>query len=166
MRKHIPNALTFLNLAMGVMAVMVIVASDHPYKAMIVPALIVAGGIIDFLDGFFARKMGAVSALGKNLDSFADIITFGIAPVAFISYLDPHPAPMFIVAIIYLLAAAYRLARFNLHAPADHFHGLPITAAGIILAIAIVILPTIPVLILTVLLALAMASKIQIKRIQ
>ena len=165
MLKHIPNVLTLLNLSAGLIAVLVIIQTDHPYKNLIIPALIIFGGIIDFFDGFLARKLGRTSQLGKNLDSFADIITFGIAPVAFVSYLATQPLPIAAASLAYILAAAYRLARFNLHAPADHFHGLPITAAGIILVLVAPYLGSLLNLILMLLLAAAMVSKIKIKRL-
>jgi CDP-diacylglycerol--serine O-phosphatidyltransferase len=167
--KYIPNLLTFLNISLGLVAILLVIQSGHPHKTLIIPALIFAGGIVDFLDGFLARRLGAISAMGKQLDSFADIITFGIAPILLINYISySHPAILVVSSLAYILAAAYRLARFNLHDFSNHFQGLPITAAGLILALYAAVYPLItpiftPILIL--ILAALMISKKKIKRI-
>jgi len=165
MLKFLPNILTFLNLSAGLLAVLVIIQPEHPHKIIIAPALIIAGGVIDFFDGFLARKLKATSEFGKNLDSFADIVTFGVAPIAFVAYLSPFPLLVAAASLAYMLAAAYRLARFNLHAEIDHFHGLPITAAGIILAVAAPYAGALPTKILMLILAVLMVSKKRFRRI-
>lgn len=165
MTKHIPNILTFLNLTVGFLAVLLLMQPYHPNKILIITCLIVAGGVFDFFDGYLARKLGSTSDFGKNLDSFADIVTFGVAPVVFVNYISSYPIFTIIAGLIFMLAASFRLARFNLHAQTDHFHGLPITAAGLILTLLV---PHVPALITTVvmlILAIAMISKKQVKRL-
>ena len=169
MLKHIPNLLTLFNITLGLLAILIIIQPSHPHKTLIIPALILMGGIVDFFDGFLARRLGATSAMGKQLDSFADIITFGIAPILLLNYISYSPRAILIVSsLAYILAAAYRLARFNLRDFSNHFQGLPITAAGLILALYAAAYPLIspiltPILILT--LAVLMVSKKKIKRI-
>ncbi|MCL2545804.1 MAG: CDP-diacylglycerol--serine O-phosphatidyltransferase [Oscillospiraceae bacterium] len=136
MKKHIPNIFTLLNLSAGLTVILLLLQPEHPHKQLIAPVLIVMGGVADFFDGYLARKLNAVTDMGKQLDSFADIITFGVAPVCLVMYRMPHQYFTWIAAVclLYVVAGAYRLARYNLNDFRDHFIGLPITAAGIILA--------------------------------
>jgi CDP-diacylglycerol--serine O-phosphatidyltransferase len=136
MIKHIPNLLTLINMSLGLTAVLVLIQTAHPHKAAIAAALIVLGGLVDFFDGHLARRLKAESRIGKQLDSFADIITFGIAPICLINYVSTCGAAFFVIgaSLIFMMAGAYRLARYNLNDIGSHFMGLPITAAGIALA--------------------------------
>ena len=174
---NIPNILTLINMSLGLCAVLLLIQTDHPHKAFISTALIMLGGIVDFFDGFIARKLNATSSMGKQLDSFADIITFGTAPALLINYISTcRPSILIIVSsLIFTVAGAYRLARFNLSDYQDHFLGLPIPVAGIALAIysaAYTLWPPVHPGICTVItasfiiiLSVMMVSKKKIKRI-
>ena len=135
--KYIPNVFTFLNLSLGLSAILLLIQSQHPQKLFFVTACILLGGAADFFDGYFSRRLNANTELGKQLDSFADITTFGIAPLAFINYLSPREYSFLLAlsSLVFLLAGAYRLARYNLAAFEKHFIGIPITIAGMILAL-------------------------------
>jgi len=176
--KHIPNFLTLINMSLGLTSVLVLLQTDHPYKTIIAPALIMLGGFVDFLDGYLARKLQVVSDIGKQLDSFADIITFGIAPIALINYISVCSYPVVIItaSLLFMMAGAYRLARYNLNDFSRHFAGLPITAAGIALAVHSIVYPFwaasinsfVCIVVTTafiILLSIMMISKIKIKRI-
>ena len=76
MMKHIPNFITSLNLAAGFIAI-IFAANGELVTAS---WLILAAMIFDFLDGFSARLLKAYSAIGKELDSLADVVSFGVAP--------------------------------------------------------------------------------------
>jgi len=176
--KYIPNFLTLINMSLGLTSVLVLIQTDHPHKTIIAPVLIILGGLVDFFDGFLARKLKAETNMGKQLDSFADIITFGIAPICLINYIFTCSYPVFIIAVslIFMMAGAYRLARYNMNDFSNHFMGLPITAAGIGLAVYCMIYPlwvknlnrplcTVTTTALIVLLSILMVSKKKIKRI-
>jgi len=75
-RKHIPNTITSLNLLCGALGI-VAASSGHLEQAFI---LMLAGATFDFFDGFSARALGAYSPMGKELDSQADQVTFGVLP--------------------------------------------------------------------------------------
>ena len=77
-KKHIPNTITTLNLLSGSIAV--ITAYEGDYKATVLLVLLAA--LFDFLDGFSARLLKSYSPLGKELDSLADIVSFGVAPAS------------------------------------------------------------------------------------
>ena len=76
--RHIPNIITLCNLAIGVLAVLMALENQVLFASW----LILLATLLDFLDGFMARILKAVSLLGKQLDSFADLVSFGMAPLA------------------------------------------------------------------------------------
>lgn len=102
--------------------------------------------LIDFLDGFVARLFNASSALGKQLDSLADVVSFGVAPgMIMYQFLRLSWAQeengmdvywwLLLPALLIPLAAAYRLGRFNLDQSQEYgFKGVPVPAAGILIA--------------------------------
>jgi CDP-diacylglycerol---serine O-phosphatidyltransferase len=159
--KQIPNIVTLLNLVFGCIAIIfilqpgesIIAAGDDGNWVANLPERIWWGSvcigiaaIIDFLDGFVARLLKASSEMGKQLDSLADVVSFGVAPglilyqLLRISYIQEESG--LDTSIIYLLpfvlfpmAGAYRLARFNLDSSQQYgFKGVPIPAAGLVVA--------------------------------
>lgn len=111
-KKYIPNTITCLNLLSGTMAVMT--AYEANYGLTVLFVLLAA--TFDFFDGFSARMLGVSSAIGKELDSLADLISFGFAPsMAAFSLLKGSEwewAAYF--ALIMTAFSALRLAKFNL----------------------------------------------------
>ncbi|MCL2398179.1 MAG: CDP-alcohol phosphatidyltransferase family protein [Defluviitaleaceae bacterium] len=133
--KSIPNILTMVNMLLGIVSILILIWVDHPQKIFIVTGLILLGAIADFFDGFAARKLDASTKLGKHLDSYADIITFGIAPICLIKHFTFYGNTIIVVSsLIFIATGAYRLVRHNLEDSNDYFIGLPITVAGIVLA--------------------------------
>ncbi|OGR90563.1 MAG: CDP-diacylglycerol--serine O-phosphatidyltransferase [Elusimicrobia bacterium RIFCSPLOWO2_01_FULL_59_12] len=133
----IPSLLTLANLAAGVMAILF--AANGRYSAA--AWAIIFGICMDMMDGRIARWMGATSQFGLELDSLADVITFGVAPgiLMYQFALVGHGRPGYMIAIFFAMASALRLARFNLRAqqsaePTTYFVGLPVPAAAGILA--------------------------------
>ena len=127
-KKHIPNTLTLANLFCGILAIK-IGFSEHYYLAGF---LVILGAFFDFFDGFLARFLKVQGELGKQLDSFADMVTFGVAPgvvmYSFLSSFIESPYTPYISFIIPLLSAV-RLAKFNIDAKqSDKFIGLPTPA--------------------------------------
>ena len=78
MIRHIPNTLTLLNLVSGFAATIYAIKGYNEYATF----CIMVGMILDFSDGFAARLLKAYSDIGKDLDSLADVVTFGVAPGA------------------------------------------------------------------------------------
>jgi CDP-diacylglycerol--serine O-phosphatidyltransferase len=129
--KHIPNFITCLNLAAGFAASILAANGD----LLTASWLIVAAMIFDFLDGFSARLLKAWSDTGKELDSLADVISFGAAPAMIVYKLiynsSVHPVISYI-AILMPVCAALRLAKFNTDpAQVSSFRGLPTPANAI-----------------------------------
>ncbi|CAM4025136.1 CDP-diacylglycerol--serine O-phosphatidyltransferase [Saccharibacillus endophyticus] len=132
MRKMIPSALTLANLLLGFLALLFI------FKDELVPAicLILLGLLCDFFDGYFARKLDAASELGKELDSLADLVTFGVAPAALVYVASLHEIAVLgaLCCVIYLCCCAVRLARFNVkQACLAGFVGMPTPLAAILI---------------------------------
>jgi len=129
MKKHIPNSITCLNLICGVFAI--IAASQFQFKHTAYAIALAA--VFDFLDGFAARLLNAKSLIGKDLDSLADIVSFGVAPaLSVFFYLSSQTAPDFpcadwlpFTALLIPVFSAIRLARFNHDdSQTDTFRGL------------------------------------------
>lgn len=110
-RQHIPNIITCCNLLSGVVAIGF--ATHHElYMAYL---FIIVGAVFDFFDGFSARLLGVANPIGKELDSLADVVTFGVAPsmMAYVS-LSNGLGYWAMVALLMSAFSALRLAKFNL----------------------------------------------------
>jgi CDP-diacylglycerol--serine O-phosphatidyltransferase len=140
-RKNIPTFFTLGNLFVGVLAIVL-----GQRSAEIAVLLIILCMLLDGVDGRLARKLNAESDFGKELDSLSDVISFGVAP-AVLTYSVVlkevsnsqtfWPVCLMIACItsIFPICGALRLARFNVASNLPvYFVGLPITAAGTILA--------------------------------
>lgn len=140
----IPNTLTMSNLVLGFISI-IFASTQQESHLVMAGILILVAALLDGLDGHVARMLGVTSDLGKELDSLADCVTFGVAPgyLAYQGYLQGTMIYLFgkpidlgiFIAAIFPVCAAYRLARFNVTQIDDAFHGLPSPAAGIIVAL-------------------------------
>ncbi len=164
--KSIPNMFTLGNLYCGFLSISFAAAGSYKNAAI----LILIGMMLDSMDGRLARMLDADSTLGKELDSLADIVTFGVAPSFLVYYTYFYQFDLWgiIVAGLFPLFGAYRLARFNItpsKVSMDYFVGVPITAAGGILAILTLFGDLIPNIVTTVVfmsLAFLMVSRIKL----
>ncbi|WP_334075036.1 MULTISPECIES: CDP-diacylglycerol--serine O-phosphatidyltransferase [Paenibacillus] len=134
MKKVFPSVLTLGNLLLGFSAILFIYQGQTAASMM----LILLGLFCDFFDGFCARKLNAVSEMGRELDSLADLVTFGIAPAALAYVTSLHEIRVLGAAscLAYVCCGALRLARFNTaqsHMPG--FVGMPIPLAAILLIV-------------------------------
>ena len=140
MKKHIPNLLTILNLLCGTTAVVFAVEGNWRWAVF----LILLAALMDFLDGFAARMLKAYSEVGKQLDSLADMVTFGVLPAVMLYKIYQQvftgdiadffgiPAIQWIILSTVLIIPAFsaiRLARFNtMEGDNPFFSGLPTPA--------------------------------------
>lgn len=129
----LPNLFTVGNLFLGIISIILAFQGIIEYAAI----MVIIGMLLDGLDGRIARLLNTQSEFGKELDSLSDVISFGVAPafimyVAFLQYLGLLG---WIVTAIFPITGALRLARFNVKPGIPgYFVGLPITAAGGVLA--------------------------------
>jgi CDP-diacylglycerol---serine O-phosphatidyltransferase len=161
MTKQIPNLFTLLNLVSGCLAIIfvlqtgetLVVQNDEgtwvpqlPEKIWWGSIFIGIAAIVDFIDGFVARLFNSTSEMGKQLDSLADVVSFGVAPgiilyqllrISFIQEENGLDITMWALlpALIFPAAAAWRLARFNIeNNTGGDFKGVPSPAAGLVVA--------------------------------
>ncbi len=141
-KKRIPNTLTAFNLIAGLFAIIQVLEGD----LMIASLFIFLAALFDFLDGTAARLLDAGSELGKQLDSLADLVSFGVAPGLIMYQLissgcdgscnileQLHITPYF--ALLIPVCSAFRLARFNIDlSQEEHFIGMPTPANAIFFA--------------------------------
>jgi CDP-diacylglycerol--serine O-phosphatidyltransferase len=158
--KQIPNVFTLLNLLFGCLAIVMIMQpgvtfsvdanGDNlvaiPERITWASLFIALAAVIDFLDGFIARLLKVPSELGRQLDSLADAVSFGVAPgliaYQFLRLCFAQQADGLDVSMIWLMpafilpcAGAYRLARFNIDPSQGYsFKGVPIPAVGLLFA--------------------------------
>jgi CDP-diacylglycerol--serine O-phosphatidyltransferase len=161
MRKQIPNIITLLNLLFGCLAIVscfqfgtIASISDTgdmlieiPEKLYMASLFIGIAAVVDFFDGYVARLMNVSSEMGKQLDSLADVVSFGVAPACIVyQFLRLALANdinalstsswLFVPAFVIPMAGAYRLARFNLdQTQSTYFKGVPIPMIGILTAV-------------------------------
>jgi CDP-diacylglycerol--serine O-phosphatidyltransferase len=131
-----PGVFTMGNLFCGFLAIISSVNRQDPSEAA---WLILLAVFLDMMDGWVARLSGSVTRFGVELDSLADLVSFGVAP-AVLLYVNPLSSLGnwgWILGFIYIIAAAFRLARFNLQSDREksrYFMGLPAPAAAVALA--------------------------------
>lgn len=132
-RRALPSVFTIGNLFLGIISIIVAFQGNFEWAAL----LVIIGMLLDGLDGRVARMLNAQSEFGKELDSLSDVISFGVAP-AFIMYgviLNELGWVGTVITAIFPICGALRLARFNVATGSpNYFIGLPITAAGGVLA--------------------------------
>lgn len=158
--KFIPNLFTLLNLFFGCIAVILILQNGvtvldtqdgtqfigMPERTAMASIFIGLAALVDFLDGLVARLFKATSPFGKELDSLADVVSFGVAPGMIVYQLlrlswakVPNGLDVsvgwLLPALLIPCAAAYRLARFNIDDSQQYgFKGVPVPAAGLLIA--------------------------------
>ena len=143
--KLVPSSLTLLALASGVTAIRF--AVDQKWAVSV--TLVICAMILDMLDGRAARMLGADSRFGAQLDSLADLVSFGVAPgiIMYMWSLKAMGDAGWIAALIFCACAAVRLARFNVESVRDegatkhnpYFTGLPTPAAAGVMLLPLLI---------------------------
>ena len=171
----IPNVITFINLSLGVLSLLATFDGKYLYASI----FIIAAALVDRYDGRIARFLNVSSDLGKELDSLADLVSFGVAPavMVFLSFdlktYGPFGLIGLIVLLIFPICGAYRLARYNTADFNGVFTGVPITVVGTFMAVFVLISIlgngkyTIPVLIPVVLMLIGsylMVSNYKLKK--
>lgn len=139
--RPLPNTLTLLNLVSGCLSIV----SALEGGLLLAGILVLAAAVFDFFDGFAARLIGVSSALGKELDSLSDVVSFGVAPSVLLyvlmrqNYGGEQPEGFFdghwLLAVPFFLAAmsSLRLGRFNLDdRQTSSFIGLPTPASALV----------------------------------
>lgn len=173
-RHSLPNLLTFINLSLGIIALIFAIKGDLIQASL----LVMVAALTDRFDGKVARMLDSTSELGKELDSLSDLISFGVAPIIIAWNISFMPLGIlgYLLTVLFPIAGAYRLARYNVTSFNNVFCGVPITIAGAFLSIINLYnsfskirenysnVNTIVCAVVVVLLSYLMISKIQIKK--
>ncbi len=138
MKKHLPNTVTCLNLFSGCLGIVFAFQGNLRWAGY----AIVIAAILDFFDGMLARMLKAYSAIGKELDSLADVVSFGVLPSVIIYQLfllapqiDSISVWLNFSAFLIAIFSALRLAKFNIdERQSDQFIGLPTPANALLIA--------------------------------
>ena len=133
----IPNIFTFMNLSCGVFSLLFTLDSNYIWAGI----FILIAGLVDRYDGRIARFLDVSSDLGKELDSLADLVSFGVAP-AILSYIifnlknfGPYGFLGLVILIAFPICGAFRLARYNATTFDGVYTGVPITIVGCFMAL-------------------------------
>lgn len=165
--KMFANVVTILNIVFGTLSIIYILADDFRMAAL----LILVAAVMDGADGKIARRLDSTSELGKELDSLCDLVSFGVAPAILLFAQVLHglfPTLGVLCCILFVVCGALRLARFNILNIHEYFLGIPITIAGLLLAIVSLLAAYISpgvILLLVFVLSLLMVSNIRIPKI-
>lgn len=174
-KSAVPNIFTFSNLGFGVLALMMTLNSsfDSLVHYRLACIFILAAAFVDRYDGKVARYLNVSSELGKELDSLADLVSFGVAPsiLVFSMYnLSSFGIMGYLVVLVFPLAGAYRLARYNCSTFDGNYMGVPITIAGSFMALYCLLTlsrysdPILPILFIFIL-SYLMVSKVKLKKV-
>ena len=176
----IPNIFTFINLSCGVLSLLFVFDERYLQAAI----FIILAALVDRYDGRVARFLQVSSDLGKELDSLADLVSFGVAPSILIFTLfslnefGPFGLIGYAILLAFPICGAFRLARYNTSDFDGVFRGIPITIAGCFMALFALIvayffkdsnisdvIPTIIPVILMILGSYLMVSSIKLKKL-
>lgn len=185
-RYFIPNLVTCISLVAGLLAVTLAVRGDLESSAW----FILLSVLLDKLDGTVARLMQGASRFGLQMDSLTDLITFGVAPsvLMLVALFGPTPLAHFdlwpplrevayMSLFFFVIAAALRLAKFNILAEAargEYFFGIPTTLCGAVVATSFLVAIKYPLLtryvqllpVLMLLLAFLMVSRVPLPKVR
>lgn len=162
----VPNIFTLSNLLIGIMSLIYTLSNRYTVAA----AAILISTVLDRMDGNLARRLGVSSEFGKELDSLADLVSFGVAPsiLAYAAVLnEPLGNAGLIIAFIFITSGAIRLARFNVLEASDYFIGVPITIAGGLMALSLLLINYLSfwaIALAMLFLSILMVSNIKVKK--
>lgn len=140
-KSFIPNLFTFINLSCGIISILCTFEKNY----LLASLFIIIAGLVDRYDGRIARFLNVSSDLGKELDSLADLVSFGVAPaiLSFLIYNLKEVGPGSIIGLSVLLlfpiCGSYRLARYNATNFDGSFRGVPITITGSFIALFVLL---------------------------
>lgn len=167
-KNAVPNIFTLSNMSCGILSILMSFDSNYKLAAI----FILLAGIFDRYDGKIARFLNVDGELGKELDSLCDLVSFGVAPsiLIFSIYNFAGLGPIgYLMVLVFPVAGAYRLAKYNITDFDGVFSGIPITVTGTFLALYAFFMFNRasnlgPTMFLMVLLSYLMVSKFKFKK--
>ncbi|MBV7273480.1 CDP-diacylglycerol--serine O-phosphatidyltransferase [Clostridium sp. PL3] len=170
LKTSIPNLLSLANLSLGVLSIMETFNENYFFAAV----LIIVAALIDRYNIKIANFLNLTSIFDKELDSLAELVSFGVAPalLIFIKYYFLNLEYVGILGtcllLIYIMKGCYKLAKYNLSEAPEELTGIPITVAGAAIALFSLTAPSNNIfmflsIVLVVLLSYLMSSKLKVK---
>ncbi|MGH4138964.1 CDP-diacylglycerol--serine O-phosphatidyltransferase [Clostridium sp.] len=167
-KNAVPNMFTLSNMSCGIMSILMSFEGNYKLAAL----FILLAGIFDRYDGRIARYLKVDNDLGKELDSLCDLISFGVAPSILIFNIYSFASLGsigYLMVLIFPVAGAYRLAKYNITDFDGVFSGIPITITGTFLALYALLMfhrPSNlgPTIFLLIVLSYLMLSKFKFKK--
>jgi len=157
----LPDLVTLASIALAMLSIFSSIQRDFIYAAVFMALSVIA----DYFDGAIARWTNRKGNFGKQMDSLADVIAFGISPAVFGYMLLGRDITNILILILFVFAGVLRLARFNISPSTDYFEGFPITSSGIIIPLFYLLkFPTAFLLYVYLILAILMISSIKVKK--
>lgn len=127
--RHIPNTITSMNLLSGCFATLYAINGNFRYAFL----CIIASAVFDFFDGFAARLLKAYSPMGKELDSLADMVSFGVAPAMIMYRFQAEANFLVYLPLLIAVFSGLRLAKFNIdERQSENFIGLATPSCALI----------------------------------
>lgn len=167
-KNAVPNIFTLSNMSCGIMSILMSFEGNYKLSAL----FILLAGIFDRYDGRIARYLKVDNDLGKELDSLCDVVSFGVAPSILIFNIYNFAGLGtigYLMVLIFPVAGAYRLAKYNITDFDGVFSGVPITITGTFLALYALLMidnasNMLPTILLMVILSYLMVSKFKFKK--
>ena len=166
--KGLANTVTLFNIIFGSLSLSATMEGSYQLAAV----FILLAVVMDTLDGRVARRLDTVSELRKELDSLCDLVSFGVAPAILVYRHILYTLPLnagILLMLFFIVCGAFRLARFNVLNIPDFFVGIPITSAGILMALMSLSASYIPMpaaAFIMFLLSFLMVSNIRVKKLK
>ncbi len=156
-----PDIITLISILFAMPSIFSSIQRDFIYASIFMVLSVIA----DQLDGTIARWLKRKDNFGKQMDSLADVIAFGVAPAVFGYMLLDRNMLNITILVLFVFAGTLRLARFNISKHSDYFEGIPITSSGIIIpSLYLLRFPTNFFIYIYLILAVLMISSIRIKK--
>lgn len=167
-KNAVPNIFTLSNMSCGIMSILMSFEGSYKLSAL----FILLAGIFDRYDGRIARYLKVDNDLGKELDSLCDVVSFGVAPSILIFNIYNFAllgSIGYLMVLVFPVAGAYRLAKYNITDFDGVFSGIPITITGTFLALySLLVLNKasnlVPTMFLLVVLSYLMVSNLKFKK--
>ena len=160
--RWLPSIITILSMNLAIVSLYLVVNFDIRFSIMI----LIICAIMDWLDGFVARKLNVASDFGANLDSLADLVVFVVNPSVVLAYHYQNKW-VFLALMIYISLGCIRLAKYD--NTKSFFTGIPTPLAGLLMLVLVLFQSTyIPISIVSVYIVIAsvaMVAPIRVKRI-
>ncbi|MBI2546698.1 CDP-diacylglycerol--serine O-phosphatidyltransferase [Candidatus Woesearchaeota archaeon] len=157
-----PDLVSLLSLAFAMLSIFSSIERDFNTAMFFMILSVVA----DYSDGMLARLMHRTGNFGKQVDSLADIIAFGVTPAVFGYMVLGRDTFTMAALVIFTCAGLLRLARYNISPASDYFEGLPITSSALLIPAAYTLLPLNLLPYLYLLLAALMISSIKVSKLK